>query len=177
MWCWGRDIRHPAVNALGRYDFVPHRPPDPDRGSTAYLLSGRPGLCVMLWGFGLFYGDTERSGLFLKRYEFVPRLTPTVAPPMTAWALEQLPTLPDAHAPEEWTHLQYLFIAALRWIASYEQWAALTLGMEYRRRCLDGWSKVVVPAEAMAATWRQLAAGQQTNSAKPEPHRGRENGV
>jgi hypothetical protein len=169
MWCWGRDIHHPAGNALCRYGFVPLRPPLSDHGSSAYIFSQGPELSIVLWGFGLFCGSSaaEPTGLFLKRYEFTPRLTPTADPPRAVWAPEQLPSLRDPQAPDEWSRLQSLFTAALHWIASYEQWVTQTLGREYRRRCVAGWSRAVVASEAMAATWRQLAASRKAVSETP----------
>jgi hypothetical protein len=155
------------------------RPPTPDHGSTAYIFSQGPELTIVLWGFGLFCGccDTEPAGLFLKRNEFTPRMTPTAAPPWGVWTLEQLPALHDPKTPDERTRLQGLFTAALHWIASYEQWATHTLGLNYRRRCIAGWSRTVVAAEAMAATWRQLAARWKVSPMKPEPGGGGDNAV
>jgi hypothetical protein len=177
MWCWGRDIRHPGGNVLCRYGFLPLRPPTPDHGSTAYILTPNPELTIVLWGFGLFYSDSEPTGMFLKRCEFTPRLTSTGAPPRAVWAPEQLPSLRDPETSDEWTRLQSLFTAALHWIASYEQWVTHTLGLNYRRRCVAGWSRAVVAAEAMAATWRQLAAGRKASLAQPEPQWGSDNAV
>jgi hypothetical protein len=158
MWCWGRDIRHPGGNVLRRYGFLPHRPANPDCGSTAYVLVPHPELIIILWGFGVFYGDAERVGMFLKRYEFAPRLTSQSLPPWEMWNPGRLPPLRDPSSSVERHRLQSLYTDTLHWIASYEQWVAQRFGIEYRRQCLAGWSQTLVPAEVMAATWKALAA-------------------
>ena len=179
MWCWGRDIRHSEGNVLCRYGFLPLPPPAPDHGSTAYIFSQGSELTIVLWGFGIFCScrDVEHVGLFLKRYDFAPRLTPTAAPPQAVWAPEQLRDLRDPHTPSERTCLQSLFGATLHWIASYEQWVIHRLGLDYRRRCVAGWSRAVVAAEAMAAAWTQLASRQLASPAEPEPQEGSDNAV
>jgi hypothetical protein len=159
MWCWGRDIRYPGGNVLCRYGILPHRPAHPDRGSTAYVLALCPKRMIVLWGFGLFYGDAERAGMFLKRYEFTPRLTSQHLPPWVMWNPGCLPALRDPRLPDERIWLQGCYTDALHWIASYEQWIAQRFGLKYRRRCVAWYSSAIVSAEAMAATWKALAEG------------------
>jgi hypothetical protein len=157
LWCWGRDIRHPGGNVLRRYGFLPHRPAHPDGGSTAYALDSCPERRLVLWGFGVFYGDAARGGLFLKRYEFSPRLAAQPLPPWVLWHPGHLPPVRDPESSDERVWLQGLYTDALQWIASYEQWIAQRFGREYRRRCVAGYARALVPADAMAATWKALA--------------------
>jgi hypothetical protein len=159
MWCWGRDIRHPGGNILCRYGFLPQRPANPDCGSTAYVLTPRPELTIVLWGFGMFYGDAERTAMFLKRYEFTPRLTSQRQTPWAMWDPARLSFLRDPAGSEERIRIRGLFTEALDWIGSYERWVVERFGVEYRRQCVAGWSKAVVAAETMADTWRGLAIG------------------
>ena len=75
LWCWGQDIRRAEGNALLAYGFTKHRPPEGKHGSTAYEWRGSGSSRVILWGFGFFYGDGDRGGLFLQRYKFAPKQT------------------------------------------------------------------------------------------------------
>ena len=70
LWCWGQDIRRAEGNALLAYGFTKHRPPEGKHGSTAYEWRSSGRNRVVLWGFGFFYGDGDRGGLFLQRYKF-----------------------------------------------------------------------------------------------------------
>jgi hypothetical protein len=67
-----------------------------------------------------------------------------------------------------WEQLYQLFTADLHYTASYELWVLHRLGLDYRRRCVAGWSKAVTPAEAMTATWKPLVDGQKTSPTTPE---------
>ena len=62
LWCWGQDICHPGGNVLRRYGFLAQRPAHPDRGGTAYVLDACPERTLVLWGFGVFYGDDAGGG-------------------------------------------------------------------------------------------------------------------
>ena len=73
LWCWGQDVRRAEGNALLTYGFTKHRPPEGKHGSTAYEWRGAGRSRVILWGFGFFYGDGGRGGLFLQRYKFAPK--------------------------------------------------------------------------------------------------------
>ena len=76
VWCWGRDILRPEGNWLLQNGFVCIKPPaERDGCSSVYTLQLPRGRCVVLRGFGAFYGDQRCGGVFLPRYEFRPRYT------------------------------------------------------------------------------------------------------
>jgi hypothetical protein len=160
LWCWGRDIRHPGGNVLRRYGFLAQRPAHPDRGSTAYVLDSCAERTLVLWGFGVFCGDAAGGGLFLKRYEYTPRLTAQHLPPWVLWHPGHLPPGRDPESSDDRIRLQGLYTDALEWIASYERWVAERFGLAYRRRCVAGWARALIPADAMAATWDALACAE-----------------
>ena len=93
LWCWGQDIRRAEGNALLAYGFTKHRPPEGKHGTTAYEWRSSGRSRVVLWGFGFFYGDGDRGGLFLQRYKFAPKQTAAVDFSLPVWKPEQLPEL------------------------------------------------------------------------------------
>ena len=76
VWCWGRDILRPDGNWLIEVGFDRIEPPDDREGcSSVYSLALPNDRCVVLRGFGVFYGDICHGGVFLRRYEFRPKYT------------------------------------------------------------------------------------------------------
>lgn len=157
MWCWGQDVRRPEGNLLLAYGFTRYHCFEAKRSS--YLLAPTPDCQIALWGFGMFYGDAPMGGLFLKRYEFQPKLTASAHLPSSCIAQAEAPPAHKPRTPDEAARTRNLAAAALRWISHYEQWIALNVGVNYRQHCIDKWrqSKQSVPAEAVATTWQELA--------------------
>ncbi|MBA2395695.1 MAG: hypothetical protein H0V70_23450 [Ktedonobacteraceae bacterium] len=157
MWCWGYDIRHPEGNMLLRYTFTYQRPPDPSVGSSRYMLCDRQGQHIVLWGFGIWYAQTEVGGLFLQRYGFSPRLTCTIEPPASIWTPLHLPVLRVPITSEEGHTTLILLSSLLSWIGGYEQWVQENLGEDYRKWSLSGWPHRVIPPANIATMWQRLA--------------------
>jgi hypothetical protein len=148
-WCWGWDIRRAEGNLLIEYGFARHRVPEGVRGSSMYERQLDHGRLVVLWGFGLFYGDPALGGLFLRREGFNPQCTGWSALQNPIWEVEKM----AAHAPataDGWRCLNALTAAALRWIADYEQWVGNTLGNDYRATCVAHWRKKPISAGEMS---------------------------
>lgn len=156
FWLWGQDIRRPEGNLLTEHGFVPERPVEGVRGSTRYELALEGGRVVVLWGFGLFYGDPDRGGLYLGRFRLAPRLGGW-EPPRGVWEPSRLPRFASPRGGEEWRRAGDLLIPALAWIGRYEAWIATTAGAEYRRRCLAPWPRPVCGAAETAARWGRLS--------------------
>ncbi len=159
MWCWGYDIRRPAGNLLLTYGFTRYRPWEDQPGSSNYIFRPAPGRQIGLWGFGLFYGDERLGGLFLKRYEFSPKLTLSSQLPLNISKVAEMPASrkPQTQAEVELAHT--LLGAVLGWISGYEQWVQAEAGADYRQQSVEAWHrKVAVPAGEMAAAWQKLAA-------------------
>ena len=72
LWCWGQDIRRAEGNALLAYRFTKHRAPEGKPGSTAYEWRGSGRSRVILWGFGLFYGDGDHRSHMIQKTERNP---------------------------------------------------------------------------------------------------------
>jgi hypothetical protein len=139
------------------YGFSRQRPPEEEKGSSAYLLQHDPDTLVVLWGFGVFYGSPTTGGIHLGRYGFTPEIVPWLNTTMVPWLPEQLviAELPCTHTAQQWVESQ--FIEALRWIAGYEAWVSATYGLEYRQRCVAAWKQQQTPAERLVDAWNQLA--------------------
>jgi hypothetical protein len=135
--------------------------------SSAYVLHPEPGRQVVLWGFGFFYGDAARGGLYLARFDFDPFRSSQSDLPKALWSPEQLPKLQTAQNIEQRLFLSGLLFDALNWIADYEQWALETLALDYRKQCAASWHKKIIPAEEVPAAWRRLAEQCQASYAAP----------
>lgn len=157
MWCWGCDIRRREGNLLLQYGFNRWRPPEGTLESTAYQFDAPTGSQVVLWGFGLFYGDTANGGLYLKRFAFAPLWCPNTDLRAALWRPEELPEFRSPQTARERCSVRRLVSAALHWTAQYETWVLATLGLDYRHQCLAGWDKAVAEAETVPDHWHRLA--------------------
>lgn len=157
FWLWGQDIRRPEGNLLLRLGFERTRPPDGVQGSRCYTVRLDAHRTVVLWGFGIFYGDAGTGGLYLSRFSLSPLLLESAEPPVTVWTPAHLPQCtPPANA-DEWTRASSLLIATLRWISAYESWILKEVGSAYRHDCLAAWSRPVCEADDTATLWLRLA--------------------
>ncbi|MEM8735710.1 MAG: hypothetical protein AAGG44_15860 [Planctomycetota bacterium] len=160
VWCWGRDILRPEGNWLLNIGFDRIEPPA-DRAdcSSVYSLQLPRGRCVVLRGFGVFYGDRHRGGVFLPRYGFPPRYTKVATLECPPWSDADLPKL-SAPNDAQRTACTPLTVDLIDWIWGYEVTIAERLGLEYRRSTLLRWDngkRHVIPAEEMASAWKELA--------------------
>jgi len=155
-WCWGCDIRRPEGNLLLEYGFTRRRVPPGKLGSSAYTLE-LGDAAVVLWGFGLFWGQRPFGGVFLPRIGFAPLLMDTAEPPSEAFELRQLSAATTANSGQDWICLCTLLDRALSWVAGYETWVCNTCGPDYRVACVGAWRKRVLPAADMPALWNELA--------------------
>jgi hypothetical protein len=162
LWFCGRDVLHEGGNGLLRFGFDRVRPPASHAAASAYVLPLDDGRRVVLWGFGVFYGDDALGGLFLRRYGFGPRLTPAAAP-RAAFAPSELPPLRAPVTDDEARLARALLTATMRWVAAYERWAQATFGLPFRRRCIAERPRrkrrrlTVAPAQLPEA-WDAIAA-------------------
>ena len=160
VWCWGRDILRPEGNWLLQIGFDRIEPPaDRKECSSIYALAMPHKRCVVLRGFGVFYGDGQRGGVFLPRYEFQPRYTTQATLVCPPWSHEDLPKM---NAPTEGQKdtCARLTLDLIDWIQRYEVNIVEQLGIEYRRSTLLEWdngTRPFVPAENVLSAWRELS--------------------
>ena len=159
MWCLGQDIRREAGNLLLQHGFVRYRPPEGQQGSSAYMQEIDPAKRLVVWGWGLFFGDTALGGLHLRRYDFAPRYTPVSTLALPLWSPEQLPATNSPREVEECLRVRQLLTMAFTQLSRYEDWVQHTQGLTYRRACVNSWHRAAsVSAELMPQTWQTLAA-------------------
>ncbi len=164
MWLFGCDVRRKESNLLLDYGFERTRPSEDVKGSSRYALQLPSGDFLVLWGFGLYLESTCGQGLFLKRYEFSPRL---MVRPEQAWNLVGLPQSKPPKCIQECEASRVLMQKACQWLAEYEAWVLETAGLAYRKINLDGWSlKTVRQPQEIAGTWNDLAQGCATLTIK-----------
>lgn len=160
VWCWGRDILRPQGNWLVEMGFTRIEPPvDREDCSSVYALELPRGKHVVLRGFGAFYGDRQRGGVFLPRYKFRPRYTAKGTLDCPPWSDAELPKLTEP-ADSQRSCCMSLTLELIDWIRTYEVNVVECLGIEYRRSTLTEWDngeRSVVPAEKIASAWRELS--------------------
>jgi hypothetical protein len=156
MWCWGRDVLRAGGNALCLYGLERCPPPPNLKACSCYRFTGQKGEHLVLWGFGLFYGE-EDGGLFLRRYDLSPVWLRVSKLPEGVWGPEALAPFQRQDEPQDQRAWLRLLSASLRWMAGYERWAQERLGPEYREECVAQWHKEGVPAADMAGAWDGLA--------------------
>lgn len=154
-WCWGQDICRTEGNLLLAHGFERVRPPAGVQGSSRYQLRVSSRSAVTLWGFGLYYSRCARGGIYLNRYDCVPRYCHRSGFLDDVWT-------PDALAPTHAvdTHgatVAYLTSKAAAWIGSYERWVLESMGVTYRRNTLRNWHEPAVLPENVPDEWRRLA--------------------
>ncbi len=162
VWCWGRDILRPEGNFLLGIGFQRTASPANRKNcSSVYTLRLCEDRCVVLRGFGVFFGDRQRGGVFLPRYQFRPRYTLQATLECPPWQEDDLPRF-DPPSQENRTTCATLTLDLLDWIRSYEVLVAEKLGVEYRRNTLVNWDdgeRQCTPAVQMPSAWRALALG------------------
>lgn len=156
FWLWGQDIRR-GDNILLRYGFQRTRPQGDVQGGRCYTTRIDARRTVVLWGFGIFYGDEALGGLYLSRFRLDPLLGESGTPPVNVWAPANLPAFAPPVDDRDWARARLLLDETLRWISAYETWVVAEMGPEYRRRCLASWSRPVCPAAEGSARWLRLA--------------------
>jgi len=174
-WCWGQDILRPEGNWLLETGFARLKPPENRKQcSSVYVLELPRRRWVALRGFGVFYGDQERGGVFLPRYEFQPKYTTDATLHCPPWSDTDLPQLSPPNESQR-NVCAALTLDLLDWIRNYEVNIARHLGIAYRRSTLAQWdngTRLITPAEKFASAWRELsfqvAAGFDTYSSCAE---------
>lgn len=160
IWCWGRDIARPEGNWLLEIGFERIEPPaNRETCSSVYTLVLPHDRCVVLRGFGVFFGDVQRGGVFLPRFEFGPQYTALGKLKHPPWSTSDLPKL-KAPTETQRNACAMLTLDLIDWIWSYEVDIVERLGFEYRQSTLVQWKEnkqPIVPAEEFAASWKLFA--------------------
>jgi hypothetical protein len=156
-WQFGRDIVSANGNLLLDAGFERTRPPAELHASSRYLRHrpGEPALC--LWAFGLLAFLPDEGGIYINRYNFIPRWVPHPCAAAEAWK----PALFENSGPAL-THRQIrltrmLMRFTLLTFAAYEEEIVARQGIMYRRQSLRDWHAPSILPARMPLEWRQLS--------------------
>ena len=155
LWCWGRDIEYPDGNLLTQFGFERHRYDGAAERSTCYRLDEEK-RHVCMWGFGMFFGYRDLGGLYLSRFDFCPGWAPIESLSLAIHQVADLPLFARPRGRAQWNQARELWKSQLQWIAGYERWVRATVGLAYRRKCVESWLRPFARAERMASAWQFL---------------------
>ncbi len=155
-WFFGRDIHHPKGNLLIRRGFERCGVTEIQTGSNCYRLRVEESLEINLWGWGVFFGDSKTGGIFIKRYDFRPRLFSVGKLIVPVFKSEQLPPNRLPREDFEIKTARHLTVDFIRWILRYEDWVTETCGAQWRRKNLRDWDKSAFPARRIKPNWLEL---------------------
>lgn len=159
FWLFGYDIRRPEGNVLVDLGFVRCPPPPGSRvTSSRYMLEDAPGLVIGLWGFGMYFGDGQASGLFVDRNGITLRLHTAGRLLDACWDPTESPSLQPVPAirPAIVEAKAWLGVAC-GWMARYEAEIAARRGEAYRRTALAAWKRPCCPASRLGEEWLAFA--------------------
>ena len=159
VWCWGRDIERSEGNWLMEIGFDRIEPEFKcDHCDSIYTLELPSGKRVMLRAFGVFYGNDQKEGIYLPRYDFLPKYSRRLNIKNPPWEKKDLPKLNFPNNLEA-SNCIFLVSELVNWIRTYEENVVNILGLDYRKSTLLEWIKIrglVIPAEDMISEWKFL---------------------
>ena len=159
VWCWGRDIERSEGNWLMEIGFDRIEPEFKcDHCDSIYTLELPNGKRVMLRAFGVFYGNDQKEGIYLPRYDFLPKYSRRLNIKNPPWEKKDLPKLNYPNNLEV-SNCIFLVSELVNWIRTYEENVVNILGLDYRKFTLLEWIKIrglVIPAEDMISEWKFL---------------------
>lgn len=158
FWCFGKDIEHPRGNLLRRYGLSRQGPPPDTEYASIYRAELSATRRIVLRGFGVFYGDDSRGGIFLQRVG-VPRITAATDLRQPPWMITDLPEM-RAPGPGDLDDVRWLMLDLIDWVRDYEVWVARQCGVAYRHAVVDGWRRMerpVIEADRIARSWRLMS--------------------
>jgi hypothetical protein len=159
LWCLGKDIQHPKGNVLLELGMCQHREPgQPVNGCTCYTGPIDTDCTLWLWGFGVLLTRPKTPAVFIKRYDFQPKLCAALARPIHD--LNSLGSLQRVMNRRDVQLLREMLPVLCQWFARYEHWLAETVGHKYRQEVLAARLAKHQAAELThgpAAAWEKLA--------------------
>ena len=167
VWCWGRDIERSEGNWLMEIGFDRIEPEFKcDHCDSIYTLELPSGKRVMLRAFGVFYGNDQKEGIYLPRYDFLPKYSRRLNIKNPPWEKKDLPKLNYPNNLEV-SNCIFLVSELVNWIRTYEENVVNILGLDYRKSTLLEWIKIrglIIPAEDMVSEWKFLESQISENS-------------
>lgn len=167
VWCWGRDIERLEGNWLMEIGFDRIEPTFKcEDCDSIYSLKLPNGKRVVLRAFGVFYGNDQKEGIYLPRYDFLPKYSRRLKIKNHPWEKKDLPKLKFPNN-SEITNCVTLVSELVNWIRTYEENVVNVLGIDYRKSTLLEWIKIrgsIIPAQDMVSEWKFLESQISENS-------------
>ncbi len=158
MWLFGQDILCPEGNLLYHYQFT-HQPAE-KRGGSMYTR-WEENLQIVLWGWGIWFGQVENGAIFVNRYKAKPQFTAVPILNQTIHQPEDLPRLVHRVGMKaEVQTMRRLWSDLLLWLAGYEAWVLETVGAAWRQAALKAFNHAITKPAAVAqlpTLWQTLA--------------------
>ncbi len=156
LWFFGKDILHEGGNLLIRYGFEKFGVPDGKTGGNSYRLVLNDTQEIALFGFGIFFGNQNLGGIFLKRYEFEPNLLSVSKLQLPIWQSDLLPIRKLPKSFEEIKQANLLIDSLIIWVLDYEKWIDKTCGKNWRKSCLKEWENAEFGIRKIRNGWSKL---------------------
>lgn len=161
LWCWGRDILARRGNLLLEYGADRVAAPRMSEAGSLYYLRPDRRTTIVLRGYGVFCGRRGQGAIFLRRFEFQPRLLLSDVYPPNAFEPEDLPPSREPKSSRRRSLALTLAAVVAKACADYEAFVLTQFGVNYRRAVLRRWSdlgKPTIAADATPSTWLSLAS-------------------
>ena len=156
-WQFGRDVVSPHGNLLLASGFERARPPERLPASSRYTrhVPGEPVLC--LWAFGVLAFLPGEGGIYISRYQFVPRWVCEPEEAAMAWKPGVFERCGPALTHRTIRTSRRLMRFVLGTFAVYEDSVIRRHGLAYRRETLRDWHLPAILPGRMAVEWRRLS--------------------
>jgi hypothetical protein len=155
-WQFGRDVVAPQGNVLLAEGFERERPPEGQPASSRYwrMRPGEPALC--LWAFGALAYVPGGGGIYINRYQFVPRWVPEPEVAAGSWKAAVFDGCAPAVTFKTIRESRRLLRFVMGTFAGYEESVLRRYGVDYRRETLRGWHLPSILPCRMPTEWRRL---------------------
>ena len=163
MWLFGQDILHPKGNLLYRYEFK-HRRAE-KRGSSMYTREDSTQQ-IVLWGWGIWFGQPENGAIFVNRFQAKPQYTPVATLSQVIYQEDDLPErIYRARSESDVKIIQGLWVSLLTWLAEYEAWILEIAGKKWRQTSVKAFKHAVTKpnfTDTLPSQWQTLAQQSKT---------------
>lgn len=158
MWLFGQDIIFPNGNLLYRYQFTHKRPAN--RGSAMYIREDETKQ-IVLWGWGIWFGEIGTGAIFVNRFKAKPQFTPHYSLNDPVHSEDGLPHRScRVSSMARAQSVRHLWAELLAWIGAYEAWVLATAGEGWRQSALRAFNHAVTKpkhASSISGQWQSLS--------------------
>lgn len=156
LWFFGQDIWHEEGNLLIRYGFERFGIPEGEGGTNSYRLIINDLQQIVLFGFGVFWGDKRLGGIFLRRYEFQPKMLRCSRLKLPIWDKKLLPHQFVPLNEENIIAVNQMFKDFSAWLSEYESWVDENCCKSWRENCLEEWGNAKLSVNRVRQGWKIL---------------------